>query len=178
VTLTASAGRASLTRRLTRGLIAAVVPGVLSAAITRALMSGIAWATNQEPSFDPASSLIIVAIYVVFLLPGCLALAFTRSWWSRALFAAGCGVILFEAVVIGLQETSAAQNLTSGQWLILGVMLLGMASIYGAQFLVAARWAAGQPAASMRVPGSGRGVTGARVSLQQAAGTGPRRRSG
>ena len=143
MTLDAPSRRASLVaRRATKGLIAAVVPGALSAAITRALMSGIAWATNQEPSFDLAGSLLIVAIYVLFLLPGCVALAFVRSWWSWALFAAGCGVILFEAVVIGLAETSAAHTMTPMQWAILVLALLCMAAVYAAQFLLASRLAA------------------------------------
>jgi hypothetical protein len=47
---------------------------------------------------------------------------------------------------IGLDETSAAHDVTAGRWLLLVVVLAAMAATYAAQFVVAARWARRSPA--------------------------------
>jgi len=85
-------------------------------------------------------------VYIVCLLPGCLALACTRARWPCVLFAGGCAILIFEAVAIGLGETAAAQDMTAGRWLLLVVVLAAMAATYAAQFVVAARWARRYPA--------------------------------
>jgi hypothetical protein len=56
-------------------------------------------------------------------------------------FSGGCAFLIFEAVAIGLDETSTAHDMTAGRWLLLVVVLAAMAATYAAQFLVAARWA-------------------------------------
>jgi hypothetical protein len=50
-------------------------------------------------------------------------------------------VLVFEAIVIGLQETADAHDLTAARWFALVTVLILMAAVYCAQFVVAARWA-------------------------------------
>ena len=61
-------------------------------------------------------------------------------------FSGGCAFLVFEAVAIGLDETSAAHDMTAGRWLLLVVVVAAMAATYAAQFVVAARWARRSPA--------------------------------
>ena len=123
------------------GLVAAAVPGAVSAVITRILMRVVSNVVNTEPTFSLVSSVAIAVIYIAFLLPGCLALAWSRAWWPWLLFVGGAGVLMFEAVVIGLAETSSAQGMTPIRWVMLMVALGGMLVTYAAQFAVAASWA-------------------------------------
>ena len=62
-----------------RGLAAAVIPALLSAAITRVLMRLVALLVGNEPHFDPFALLGIFVVYAVLLVPGCLALALSGS---------------------------------------------------------------------------------------------------
>ena len=123
------------------GVAAAVVPGLVSAIITRLLMRVVTLLVNGVPDFTLAGSAGIAIIYVLFLLPGCLALAFTRARWPWVLFGGGACVLVFEAIVIGLQETADAHDLTAARWFALVTVLILMAAVYCAQFVVAARWA-------------------------------------
>jgi hypothetical protein len=43
--------------------------------------------------------------------------------------------LIFEAVAIGLDETSAAHDMTAGRWLLLVVVLTAMAATFAAQFV-------------------------------------------
>ena len=61
-------------------------------------------------------------------------------------FSGGCALLIFEAVAIGLGETSAAHDMTAGRWLLLVVVLTAMAATYAAQCILAARWARRSPA--------------------------------
>ena len=97
------------------GVAAAVVPGLVSAIITRLLMRVVTLLVNGVPDFTLAGSAGIALIYVLFLLPGCLALAFTRARWPWILFGGGACVLVFEALVIGLQETADAHDLTAAR---------------------------------------------------------------
>lgn len=128
-------------RVLLTGAAAAVVPGLVSAIITRLLMRFVALTVNAVPHFSLAGSAGIAIVYVVLLLPGCLALAYSRARWPWILFAAGAAVLMFEAVAIGLQETAATNNMTAGRWIGLLILLILMAAVYSAQIVVAARWA-------------------------------------
>lgn len=124
-----------------RGLAAAAFPALLSAAVTRVLMRIVALTVGTDTHFAPFALLGIFAIYTLLLLPGCLALALSRSRWPWLLFAAGWAVLLFEGVAIGLDETSSAQDLSPMRWVGLSLLLLVMAAVYAGQGILAARWA-------------------------------------
>ena len=124
-----------------RGLAAAVVPALLSAAITRVLMRLVALLVGTEPHFDPFALLGIFIIYTLLLVPGCLALALSGSRWPWLLFGAGWAVLLFEGIAIGLDETSSAQDLSPMRWVGLSLVLLAMAAMYAGQGILAAHWA-------------------------------------
>jgi hypothetical protein len=113
----------------------------VSALVTRVLMRAVTLLTNGEPEFSPAALLFIASFYVLVLLPGCVALAYSRGRWPWVLFAAGVVVLAFEAVNIGLQETTHAAVMTSGRWAGLALVLLAMLAAYALQVLIAARWA-------------------------------------
>jgi len=128
-------------RAVQTGVAAAVVPGLVSAIITRLLMRAVTLIVNGVPDFSLTGSAGIAIIYILSLLPGCLALAFTRARWPWILFGAGAGVLVFEAIAIGLQETAGAHDMTATRWFALVTVLILMAAIYCAQFVAAARWA-------------------------------------
>jgi hypothetical protein len=123
-----------------RGLAAAAVPALLSAAITRLLMRLVALLVDTDTHFDPFALFGIFVIYSLLLVPGCLALALNGSRWPWVLFGAGWAVLLFEGVAIGLDETSAAQDMSPLRWLGLLLLLLAMAATYAAQGLLSASW--------------------------------------
>jgi hypothetical protein len=131
-----------LMRQLWTGIAAATVAGLLSAVIMRA----VAHLVNGIPQFSLGGSAFIALVYIVCLLPGCLALAYSRARWPWILFSGGCALLIFEAVAIGLGETSAAHDMTAGRWLLLVVVLTAMAATYAAQFILAARSARRSPA--------------------------------
>ena len=122
------------------GCVAAVVTGVGSAVITRTLMRAVAVLTNDDPVFTPGALAFIAVFYTLALLPGCLALAQSPGRWPWLLFAAGVGVLAFEAVAIGVQETSDAHDVTRSQQIWLALVLLAMLATYAAQTGIAARW--------------------------------------
>jgi hypothetical protein len=124
-----------------RAVAAAAVPALVSAVITRVLMRVVTLLVNGEPHFSAAGSIGIAAFYTLAMLPGCLALAFSRSWWPWLLVAAGGLFLLVEAVAIGLDETSAAHGMTPLRWMGLVGVLVVMLAVYTAQALVSARWA-------------------------------------
>ena len=133
-----------LMRQLWTGIAAATVAGLLSAVITRLLMRAVAHLVNGIPQFSLGGSAFIALVYIVCLLPGCL--AYSRARWPWILFSGGCALLIFEAVAIGLGETSAAHDMTAGRWLLLVVVLTAMAATYAAQFVLAARRARRSPA--------------------------------
>jgi hypothetical protein len=75
-----------LMRQLWTGIAAATVAGLLSAVITRLLMRTVAHLVNGIPQFSLAGSAFIALVYIVCLLPGCLALAYPRARWPWILF--------------------------------------------------------------------------------------------
>lgn len=126
---------------IARGFAAAAVPGLVSAVVTRALMRAVALVANTGTHFSVGALILIAVLYIVALLPGCLALALSRARWPWVLFGAGVAFLGFEAVVIGVQETEAAHDLTPTRWVVLVLVLVAMLLTYAAQAVVAARWA-------------------------------------
>ena len=77
-----------LVRQLWTGVAAATVAGLLRAVITRLLMRAVAHIVNGIPQFSLGGSAFIALVYIVSLLPGCLALACARARWPWVLFRA------------------------------------------------------------------------------------------
>jgi hypothetical protein len=126
---------------ISRGVAAAAVPALLSATITRVFMRLVALLVNTETHFDPLALVGIFVIYSLLLLPGCLALALNGSRWPWLLFGAGWAVLLSAGVAIGLDETSATQEMSPLHWLGLSLVLLVMAATYTGQGISSAHWA-------------------------------------
>jgi len=126
---------------LITGVAAAATTGIASAMVTRMLMRATALVLMEPTSFSLVGSAGIALIYTVALLPGCIALALTRQRWAWAVLAAGCALLLFEAVNIGYAETQAAHDLTAVRDLGLGLVLTAIVGVYALQMYAAARWA-------------------------------------
>ncbi len=126
-------------RAVARGVAAAAVWGVLSAAITRGLMRTVTVITQGTPDFTWFGTFGIAVIYVAALTPGAIALAYSRSRWSWILFGGGVAFLVYGAVVIGVDETSHAQGLAGWRWAGLVAVLLAMVAVYTAQVLLVER---------------------------------------
>ena len=136
-------------------MVAAAVPGFASAIVTRVLMRAVAILTNDETDFNADALLFIGFVYTVALLPGCLALAYSRAGWPWLLVAAGTAFLALAAVGIGLDETSDATGMTAAQRVGLALVLIAMLATYAAQVLFAVRWAR-RPSHQQRSPASNR----------------------
>jgi hypothetical protein len=77
--------------------------------------------------------------YVVFLLPGAIALAWSRGRWPLFVFGAGALAIPVQASGIATTDLAAVGPLSAGQWVALSVMFLGMAAVYVLQAAIAYR---------------------------------------
>ena len=126
-------------RAVARGTAAAVVWGLLSAAITRVLMRVVTLLTRGTPDFTWFGTFGIAVIYVAALTPGAIALAYSRTRWSWLLFGGGVAFLAYGAVVIGVEETSHAQGLSAWRWAGLIAVLLTMLTVYTAQVLLVHR---------------------------------------
>ena len=126
---------------LITGVAAAATTGIASAVVTRMLMRATALVLREPTSFSLAGSAGIGLIYIVALLPGCIALASTRHRWAWAVLAAGCVLLLFSAVNIGYAETASAHDLTAVRIAGLALVLTAMVGVYALQMYTAARWA-------------------------------------
>lgn len=128
-----------LRRAVLHGGSAAVVGGLLSAAVTRVLMAVVAVLTGDGPEPTVVGTVGIAVFYVLVLLPGAVALAWSATRWSWALYLAGVLLLAFEAVAIGLQETADSRDLTIGAWVLLVGVLTAMAAVYVGQVVWVAR---------------------------------------
>ncbi len=68
-------------KKLGRGLLAALVFGVLCGAAARLLMRFFTLIGNQLPGFTWGSTLGIMVVFAVFYVPGALALSVLRGRW-------------------------------------------------------------------------------------------------
>lgn len=104
-------------------------------------MRAVSAVANTEPGFSLLGSLGIVVVYTALLLPGCLALAWSRARWPWILFVGGAGVLMLGAFSIGQEETAASHGMAPVRWVLLALVLFGMLATYAAHFVVAASWA-------------------------------------
>jgi hypothetical protein len=136
------------------GVAAATIWGLVSAALTRALMRAITLITDGTPDFTWSGSFVIAVVYIGALLPGAIALAYTARRWAWILFGGGIAFLAYGALVIGLDETAHAQGLTAGRWIALVALLAAMLAVYAGQVVLVHRttrtW--GWPGARSREP--------------------------
>jgi hypothetical protein len=130
-----------LSRAFLRGAVVAGVWGLLSAAVTRALMRAVVLVTEGTPGFSWAGTLGIAIVYIVVLLPGAVALAYSDGRWPYLVYGGGIAFLAFEAVAIGRQETAHVTGLSTWRWAGLVVILLSMVSVYVAQIMLVHRGA-------------------------------------
>jgi hypothetical protein len=145
-----------LMRAVVRGVGAAVIAGVVGAALTRGLMRAVILVADGDPQFTWAGTAFIALFYVVFLTPGAIALAWSRSRWPLFLFGAGAVAIPVQAAGIARTDLEAVGSLSTGQWTVLVVLFVGMAAAYAGQAVIAYRVARsgrrdrqGEPAAAL-----------------------------
>jgi hypothetical protein len=145
-----------LMRAVVRGVGAAVIAGVVGAALTRGLMRAVILVADGDPQFTWAGTAFIALFYVVFLTPGAIALAWSRSRWPLFLFGAGAVAIPVQAAGIARTDLEAVGSLSTGQWTVLVVLFVGMAASYTVQAVIAYRVARsgrrdrqGEPAAAL-----------------------------
>jgi hypothetical protein len=133
-------------RALARGAAAAVAGGLVGAALTRGLMRAIMLVADGDPRFTWSGLAFIALFYVVFLLPGAVALAWTRARWPVFLFGAGAVAIPVQATGIATTDLEAVGPFSSGQWAVLVVLFVAMAAVYVLQAAIAYRIARPRPA--------------------------------
>jgi hypothetical protein len=119
----------------------AVLWGLLSAAITRALMRAVTLITEGTPEFTWVGTLGIGLIYIAALLPGAVALAYSAGRWPWILFGGGIAALAYGAIVIGVGETAHAEDLSVWRWGGLILLLLAMVAMYSAQVALVYRGA-------------------------------------
>jgi len=145
-----------LGRAVLRGVVAAVVAGVIGTALTRGLMRAIILVAGGEPQFTWSGTAFIALFYVVFLMPGAVALAWSPARWPLFVFGAGAVAIPIQATGIAQTDLEAVGPLSTGQWTVLVVLFVGMAAAYAVQAVIAYRVARsgrrdrqGEPAATL-----------------------------
>jgi hypothetical protein len=93
---------------LSRGVVAAVVGGVLAGLVMRVLMRAMALVAGAPGPFTLGGTVFIVLAHVLPLLPGAVALAASGRRWPWVLLGLGMAWLLFVAVTIGVQDIAAA----------------------------------------------------------------------
>jgi hypothetical protein len=113
-----------------RGLAAAVIGGVVGAVLTRGLMRLVVLVADGIPQFTWTGLAFITLFYVIFLTPGAIALALSRTRWPLFVFGAGAIAIPVQAIGIAQTDLEAAGPFSAGQWALLVVLFLAMAAVY------------------------------------------------
>jgi hypothetical protein len=143
-------------RAAARGVGAALVGGLIGALLTRGLMRLIVLVAEGEPSFTWTGLAFIALVYVLFLTPGAIALAWSRARWPVVLFGAGALAIPIQATGIATTDLDAVGPISAGQWALLVPLFVAMAAVYALQALIVFRVARsgrrdrqGEPAAAL-----------------------------
>jgi hypothetical protein len=122
-----------------RGARAAVLWGLVSAALTRVLMRAVTLVTEGPAQFTWAGTMVIAVVYVAALLPGAVALAYSAGRWPWVLFGGGVAFLAYRAAVTGLEEIAHAGGLTAWRWAGLTTLLTAMVCVYAAQVVLVHR---------------------------------------
>jgi hypothetical protein len=151
-----------LVRAAGLGVTAAVAAGLFGAVLTRALMRLIMVVADGDTAFTWAGTAFIAVFYVVFLTPGCIAVAWTGGRWPLFLLGAGALAIPLQATGIATTDLAAVGPLSAGQWALLVPLFVAMAAVYALQAVVAYRVARsgrrdgeGEPATALVGAGGG-----------------------
>jgi hypothetical protein len=96
-------------------------------------MRAVVLITEGSPGFSWAGTLGIAVVYLVALLPGAVALAYSDGRWPYFVFGGGIAFLAFEAVAIGTEETAQATGLSTWRWVCLVVVLMSMVTVYATQ---------------------------------------------
>ena len=146
-----------------RGGGAALAAGVVGAVLTRGLMRLIMLVADGQTTFSWTGLAFIALFYVVFLTPGAVALAWSRARWPFAVFGLGAVAIPVQATGIAQTDLEAVGPFSTGQWVVLGALFVGMAAVYALQAAIVYRVARSggadrdcPPAAHPRSRGSAR----------------------
>ena len=140
-----------LVRAGVRGVAAAVLGGLVGAALTRGLMRAIILVAGGTPQFTWTGMAFITLFYVVFLTPGAIALAWSRARWTLFVFGAGALAIPVQAAGIATTDLEAVGPFSTGQWAVLTPLFVAMAGVYVLQAVIVYR-VARSAAAETRVP--------------------------
>src|SRR3954453_22712492 len=119
-----------LVRALARGAAAAVIGGLAGAALTGGLMRAVIPVADGNPQFTWTGTAFIAIFYVVFLLPGAVALAWSRARWPLFLFGAGAVAIPVQATGIATTDLADVGPFSAGQWAVLVMLFAGLAAAY------------------------------------------------
>jgi hypothetical protein len=126
-------------RAVARGLGAAVIGGLIGAALTRALMRVVIIVAGGTPAFTWTGTMFIALFYVVFLLPGAIALAWSGARWPLFVWGAGAVAIPVQAAGIATTDLAAVGPFSAGQWAALSVLFLCIAAVYAVQAAIVHR---------------------------------------
>lgn len=128
-----------LVRAVARGVAAAVLGAVVGTALTRALMRVIILVAGGNPAFTWTGTAFIAIFYAIFLMPGAVALAWSRARWPLFLFGAGAVAIPVQATGIATTDLADVGPFSAGQWTALAALFVGMAAVYVLQAAIAYR---------------------------------------
>jgi hypothetical protein len=141
-----------LLRAVGRGLAAAVLGGLVGAALTRALMRLVMVVADGSPTFTWTGTAFIALFYVVFLTPGAVALAWSRARWPLVPYGIGVLAIPVQAIGIATTDLEAVGPFSAGQWALLVLIFLAMAAVYGLQAAIVFRVARSPRRNGERIP--------------------------
>ncbi len=147
----------SFVRVLVVGSTAALISGVFCAGLGRVLMRLFVVAGGRLPTFSIVGSLLLIAIFVISVLPGAVASAATvQPTPLVVLYALGVVIVVYTGVAIGVEEWTAAINhgVSNAQAALLVLLTLGIAVL-----------ALGNPVLAHRIA--------LRLSTRSPIGTGP-----
>ncbi len=119
-------------RKISAGVVGALVAGILLGATSRLMMMLVALAAGGSSEFTWSGSLSILVGYAVVMLPGALLAALVRRRGRWLLLAVGAGVLLFPAVGIASDELGDTGHFTALNWVLVGLTGLGVFATIGA----------------------------------------------
>ncbi|MET0418415.1 MAG: hypothetical protein ABW022_20580 [Actinoplanes sp.] len=111
-------------KRLAVGLLAAALAGVLLGAAARMLMTLVALAAGNAPSFSWNGSSFILIIFVVVMVPGGVVAGLTTRWLRWLLPVAGALFLCVPAASVARAEVGDTAGWGAGQWV--GVAAAGL----------------------------------------------------
>ncbi|MHA6795603.1 hypothetical protein ACVGVM_19095 [Pseudonocardia bannensis] len=122
----------SVARVLVAGFTAALVSGVTCGVTVRVLVRLFVLAAGRTPAFSIAGSLLLVALFVISVVPGAVASAATAHPTPLVvLYALGMVIVVYTGVAIGVEEWTAAigHGLSNRQVALLVLLTLGVAVV-------------------------------------------------